>query len=544
MKKITLIFLCVNLFACTNHEAAVKKAESVITNEVLAKQISVLASNEFMGRKPMTVGEGKSIDYIRNEFKKMALTPAFGESYYQKVPMVEINYHPSDLKINTGKKNYTLTLNKDFVAFSKRVTNKIELDRSQLVFAGFGIVAPEYHWNDYAGVDVKGKTVIVLVNDPGFVTKDSTLFTGNAMTYYGRWTYKYEEAARQGAAGVLIVHEDKAASYPWSVVETGANTAHLYIDRKDNYMDRCKLEGWLTKDAATALLSDLGMNYEELKAEACKQGFKPVLLPAEVSLTMQNTFKKSTSNNVGAMIQGTTHPGEAIVYVAHWDHLGVGKPVNGDSIYNGANDNASGVASLLEIAKAFSSMKEQPQRSLIFLAVTAEEAGLLGSEYYVEHPVIPMAKTIADITMDGMGFYGYTNDIQIVGYGLSDMDNYVKEVAREQNRVVLPESHPEDGSFYRSDQLFFAFAGVPVLYLKSGDIIPGMDKEKAATMIQENFLTNYHKPSDEFHPGKDDLAGDLANTKLLFRVGAKLADGNEYPDWNPDSPYQRSKEKD
>ncbi len=543
MKKVALIFICATLFACTNRETTIKKAESVITKEGLAKQISIMASDEFMGRKPMTAGEEKSIDYIRGEFQKIGLAPAFGESYFQKVPMVKINYHPTDLKIIAGKKNYTLTLNKDFVAFSNQVTDRIELDRSQLVFAGFGIVAPEYHWNDYAGLDVKGKTVIVLVNDPGFVTKDTALFTGNAMTYYGRWTYKYEEAARQGAAGILIVHEDKAASYPWSVVETGANTTHLYIDREDNYMNRCKLEGWLTKDAATALLSDLGMNYKELKAEASKQGFKPVLLPAEVSITMNNTFKKSSSSNVGAMIKGTSQPDEAIVYVAHWDHLGIGRPVNGDSIYNGANDNASGVASLLEIAKAFSSMKEKPQRSLIFLAVTAEEAGLLGSEYYVEHPVIPMSKTVANITMDGMGFYGYTKDIQIVGYGLSDMDDYVREVAKEQKRIVLPESHPENGSFFRSDQLFFAFAGVPVLYLKSGDEIPGMDKEKAATMIQENFLKNYHKPTDEFHPDKDDLSGDLANTRLLFRVGAKLAEGTFTPEWKPGSPYQRHEEE-
>ena len=539
MKKIIPVVFAALLVGCSGKESDVRQAETAITTEGLGRHISMLASDDLTGRKPLTPGEEKSINYIRSEFQKTGLEPAFGASYFQEVPLVEITYNPTDLKVQSGKEVFSLKVNKDFVASGQQITEKITLEHSPLVFAGFGIVAPEYEWNDYKDIDVKGKTVIVVVNDPGFFTKDSALFNGNAMTYYGRWTYKYEEAARQGAAGVLIVHEDTAAAYPWSVVETGANTDKLYIDSEDNYMSRCKLEGWLTRAAATALLAKSGQDYEKIKMAACKKDFKAIPLNADISLTMNNTYRKAVSHNAGAMLKGTEKPDECIVYTAHWDHLGIGKAIDGDSIYNGAMDNASGVAALLEIAKAYKLLKDKPACSVLFLSVTSEEAGLLGSHYYVQHPVIPMDKTLANITIDGLGFYGKTKDVQITGYGLSQLDDYVKEAAAAQGRYVIPETHPEYGGFFRSDHLFFAFAGVPVVYLSSGDDLPGMDRAAAHKMIDENFMKKYHKPMDEYHPESDDLSGAVDDTRLMFMIGYKLAKEGRYPLWNENSPYKR-----
>ncbi|RYZ32150.1 MAG: M28 family peptidase, partial [Sphingobacteriales bacterium] len=354
----------------------------------------------------------------------------------------------------------------DFVAATRRLVPSITVENSPLVFAGYGIVAPEYKWNDYAGLDVKGKTVVVMVNDPGFA--DSTLFKGKTMTYYGRWTYKFEEAARQGATGVIIIHEDKAASYPWAVVRSGWSKSKLYLAAADENRSRAQMEGWITQDAAKALFRMAGKS-ADLMFQAGKNGFKPVELGVTVSTTISNTINRSKSNNVAAVLPGTTRPAEYIIYSAHWDHLGTGEAVNGDTIYNGAVDNATGTSALLVLADAFKKAKVQPERSIMFLAVTAEEQGLLGSEYYATNPLVPVKKTVANINIDALMAFGKTKDIIAVGYGQSELEDYLEAAAKKQGRVVAKDSNPSAGYYFRSDHFNFAKVGIPALYTETGD---------------------------------------------------------------------------
>jgi Zn-dependent M28 family amino/carboxypeptidase len=511
-----------------------------IDGKIFSQHMAVLAADSLEGRKPFSTGEDKTLRYLKAEFEKLGMKPGNGDSYFQEVPMVEIKSQPGGPMVFNGKSG-TLSLNylDDFVAASRHIQDEVQLKDSELIFAGYGIVAPEYDWNDYAGLDVKGKTVVVLVNDPGFA--DSTLFKGKTMTYYGRWTYKFEEAARQGAAGVMIVHYTRPASYAWTVVRSGWSKSKLYLEADDNNKSRALLEGWITMDSAKKLLKLAGVS-EDLLTAAGKKGFKPVPLGVHTSMTIRNQIKKSKSNNVLAVWPGTDRKDEYIIYSAHWDHLGKGEAVNGDSIYNGAADNATGVAALFEIAHAFSKEKKKPSRSILFLAVTAEEQGLLGSEYYTTHPVYAPNETVATINMDVLQPFGKMKDIILVGKGQSELDDYADEVAKRQGRITRGEPDPSGGWYFRSDHFNFAKIGIPALYVENGSDSKEHG-EKWGEQQKKNYNDNrYHAPADEYSPSWD-ISGTLEDMQLLFEVGLKLSNESTFPGWKPGSEFKAIRDK-
>lgn len=513
------------------------------SKDSLAKDISILASDAFQGRKPFTTGETKTIDYLKKRFQELGLQPGNGNSYFQDVPMVNIYSEAAPtMRVVGRRESFDLKGYDDYVISADRADKKvITLDNDQLVFAGYGVVAPEYGWNDYAGLDVRGKIVLVMVNDPGFGV-DRTLFKGDTMTYYGRWTYKYEEAARQGAKGCLIIHNTAAASYPFSVVQNNWNTSKLRLDNRGQKEKFCDVVGWISGNAALKLLAAAGMD-SSLLVTANHRGFLPVPLPVRLSTTVKVQTTYSKSHNVIAKITGTEHPDEYIIYSAHWDHLGIGKPdERGDSIYNGAADNASGTAGLLEMARAFKSMHPAPKRTVIFLAVTAEEQGLWGSAYYAQHPIYPLAKTAADINMDVLNIIGPTSDIVVVGQGQSDLEDDLRQTAAIQGRYISYDTHPEAGHYYRSDHFNFAKVGVPSLDAEAGIDVKG--KGKAYGQQQKDIYTglHYHRPSDEFSPDMH-LDGAAQDLELLFEIGKKLANSRQWPQWKPGSEFKALRER-
>ncbi|WP_223649675.1 M28 family metallopeptidase [Hymenobacter psoromatis] len=517
--------------------ASVPTPNDGITPALIAQHIQVLASDDYQGRRPFTTGEDKATAYLAGEFKKLGLQPGDKGSYFQPVPLVEITGRPDSTATIAGQgKSLTLKYRTDYMFLTEQEKPTVEIKNSPLVFAGYGVTAPEYKWDDYAGLDVKGKTVVVLINDPGNAGTDSTLFKGRAMTYYGRWMYKYEEAARHGAAGLIIIHDTKPASYPWSVVQSSNGGAKLHPQTPDHGASKVALEGWITLDAAKRMFEAAGQQYDALYAAANKPGFKGQDLGLSLTTTLHNKIVYKTSKNVVAVLPGTTRSQEYIIYSAHWDHLGIGPAINGDSIYNGALDNASGCAGLLAIATAFKQAKEQPQRSIVFLAVTGEEQGLLGSDYYAQHPIFPLKNTVADINMDELLAFGPMRDLTITGYGQSELDDYARDAAKEQNRYVIPYQHPETGSFYRSDHFSFAKVGVPALYA-SGEFESRLHGKAFAEKERKDFETNnYHQPSDQYNP-KWDLRGAAQDARLLFRVGQKLAATPTFPQWKPGSEF-------
>ena len=540
MKKLILyLALSLILSGCLNKkEKDFEKASSSINQKDFARNLITLSSDAYQGRKPMTRGEDSTIKYIKTQFEKLKLEPAFGNSYYQNVPLVNIFSTPSEMTVITKKGKITFKNGDDFVAFTERITEKVGVENAKLVFAGYGIVAPEYNWNDYEGLDVKGKVVVVLVNDPGFETGDITLFKGKTMTYYGRWTYKYEEAARQGAAGCIIIHEDAPAAYPWSVVAS-SNGSSMHLQDKNKHQDTCGLEAWMTHDAAQTLFANCGRDYRSDKRRAGIRGFRPFNLDATVSIILNNKLKFGVSKNVGAILPGTDRKDECVIYSAHWDHLGIGKPINGDSIYNGAADNASGVAAILEIAKAYSTLKIKPDRSVLFIAFTAEESGLLGSQYYVKHPSFPLSKTVADINFDIMTFWGKMKDVALISYGESELDKSVAKAAKKQNRYVIQDPFPEHGSFFRADHFWFARVGVPVVYGSGFYDQREKGKGYARKKMQEYTTLHYHRPSDEYNPAIHDLSGAIEDAKLFFNVGYVLTNESAFPKWYDNSPWKK-----
>lgn len=544
-KLLGLFIVAVYFSSCQSSKTGSEVSDSValkaINDTTLAKHIAVLAADDFEGRKPFTKGEEKTINYLKTEFEKLGLKPADGNSYFQEVPMVDIKSVPTDLVIkNAAGKASSFKFLDDFVGASRHVVNQVKVENSDMIFVGYGIVAPEYKWNDYEGLDVKGKTVAVMVNDPGFL--DSKLFKGETMTYYGRWTYKFEEAARQGATGVIIIHEDKAASYPWAVVRSGWSKSKLYLGATDNNKSRATLEGWITQDVAKQMFNMAGKS-TDLMVQAGKTGFKPVDLGLKVSTTVNNTIKSSVSHNVAAILPGTTRADEYIIYSAHWDHLGIGEPINGDSVYNGAVDNATGTAALLQLAEAFKKAKQQPERSIMFLAVTAEEQGLLGSEYYATNPLVPVTKTVANINIDAMQAFGKTKDIIAVGFGQSELEDYLVEAAKKQGRVVVKDSNPSAGFYFRSDHFNFAKVGIPALYTETGD--DHIDKGTAYGKAQKAEYTKnrYHAPADNFEPAKWDFSGMVEDLRLLFDVGYRLSNESSFPSWKEGSEFKAIRDK-
>ncbi|AHJ98030.1 M28 family metallopeptidase [Hymenobacter swuensis] len=525
--------------AATAAPTAAPDTADAISAASISKYLQAVSSDEMLGRKPFTAGEQRSTQYLADEFKRLGLQPGPNGTYFQPVPLVEITGMPSaTLQIKGKGQPLNLEYKTDFVAFTQREQPEVKVTNSPLVFAGYGVVAPEYGWDDYAGLDVKGKTVVVLVNDPGNAGQDSTLFKGRAMTYYGRWTYKYEEAARHGAAGLLIIHDTQPAAYPWSVVLSGATSPKLRAQTANKGADKCALEGWLTLDAAKKLFQTAGLSYDQLYAAANTRGFRPRPLGGlTLTASIQNKLRRQTSRNVLAVLPGTTRPDEYILYSAHWDHFGVGKAIAGDSIYNGAVDNGTGLAALLSIAEAFQKTKEKPQRSLVFLAVTGEEQGLLGSAYYAQHPPFPLNKTVADLNMDMLWPYGPMKDLTVIGYGQSELEDYARAAAKEQNRYLLPDQTPETGMFYRSDHFSFAHVGVPSLYASGGFESRTGGKATIAQQRQNYTATMYHKPADQFDPSWD-LSGIAQDAQLYFRVGQRLASETTFPKWREGSEFK------
>jgi len=510
----------------------------------------VLASDEFEGRAPGTRGEELSVTYIADQFRKAGLAPGNVDgTWVQKVPMVGITADPSALlTFRKGEATRTLTFKDDVVAWTKRVQPTVSVQDSDVVFVGYGVEAPEYQWDDFKGVDVSGKTLIVLVNDPPVPdpadpsTLDPKTFGGRAMTYYGRWTYKYEVGAEKKAAAVLIVHETGPAAYPFSVVQSKV-TEQFDLLAPDRGMSRAAIEGWVTLDQARALFAMAGQDFDALKTQAATRAFTPVPLGVTASMTLRNTIRTIDSRNVIAKLEGSDpgHRDEYVVFTSHWDHFGVGPEVDGDRIYNGALDNATGVGGLIELARAFARLPSRPRRSLLFLSVTAEEQGLLGSDYYARHPIYPLAKTLAVVNMDALNIYGRTRDLAVVGLGNSDLDDYAREAAAAQGRVLSPDPAPEKGGFFRSDHFPFARQGVPAINAGGGDDYVGKPADYGRKVEDAYTAQHYHKPSDEVRPDWD-LSGAIEDLQVYFAIGWRVAQADAWPAWKDGSEFKARRE--
>jgi len=545
MNKLTSILLiaATSLIACNTSENKSDPTDSSalnsITEEGFINTVKTLSSDEFQGRMPFTEGETKTINYLKEQFLEIGLKPGNGDSFFQEVPLVEITSTPNQELVFEGKGGKVSLKNlDDFVMGSRQVKENIHVKDSEMIFAGFGIVAPEYNWNDYEGLDVKGKTVVVMVNDPGYY--DKSLFKGETMTYYGRWTYKFEEAARQGATGLLIIHDTGAASYGWNVVRSGWSGPQMALLSDDNGASLAKFEGWITADAAKKMFKLAGVDTNVIAA-AKKPGFKAVDLGLKTSADVKNEIKKSTSHNVIAKLEGTKRPDEVIIYAGHWDHLGVGEALDGDSIYNGAIDNATGIAAIIEIAKAFKNAETPPERTILFVGLTAEEQGLLGSEYYAKHPVYPLAKTVANINIDAMDASGATKDFTVIGYGQSELDSYLETAVKSQNRTIKQDPHPSAGSFFRSDHFNFAKVGVPAIYAGGG--VDFVDQSEEAKNKRAQFEGRYHTQRDEYDPAYWQMDGIMNDIKLFYEVGYKLSMETTFPKWKEGSEFKEAGEK-
>ena len=501
---------------------------------VFRDHLAYIASDALEGRQPSSLAEQRTITYIAAAFKDAGLSPGNGQDWFQQVPLVAVTATDVGPIQVTGMA--ALTQRQEAVVWTKRLVDEVSVDDSELVFVGYGIVAPEYNWNDYAGLDMTGKTAVILVNDPGFVGRDPNMFKGLAMTYYGRWTYKYEEAARQGAAAAIIIHETEAAGYPWDVV-TGSWTGPQFdLIAPDRNQSRVAIEGWLREDAGRQLLAAAGQDPAALMAAAAQLGFKAVPLGLSFSAGVVNELEESLSNNVIGTLPGVSHPEETVIYLAHWDHLGRDPSLTGDQIFNGAVDNATGTAALLEIARAFAAGR-RPARTVVFLSLTAEESGLLGSQYYAANPVFPLETTVAGFNIDGMNVEGPTKDVVVVGYGSSELEDDLRREASRQGRVVVAEPTPEKGFFYRSDHFNFTKRGVPILYAESGIDHRENGKAYGRRMGWEYNALRYHKVSDEYDPDWD-LGGAIEDMDLVYRIGWQLANSRNFPEWYPGTEFK------
>ncbi len=514
-----------------------------ISTDTLKEVTRTLSSDEFEGRAPGTPAEDKTIGYIAGRFAAAGLKPGNGDSWFQNVPLVEITSDPAMiLSFTGGKAPLRLAYKTDMVAVSYRITPKTEIANSDVVFVGYGINAPERGWNDYAGMDVKGKTVVILINDPDNAAKDlKGPFGGRAMTYYGRWTYKYEEAARQGAAAAIIVHDTYPAAYPWDVVVSSWTGPQIRMEAKDNGADQTLANGWMTNSAARALMAGSGQDLAALSAKARTKGFKAVPLGVKASLSFANTVSRAKSKNVIGILPGKTRPDEYILYSAHWDHLGKCEPVKGDEICNGAVDNASGTAGLIALAEAHAKAGAA-DRSLMFLAVTAEESGLLGSEFYAANPLVPLSKTVGGINMDGLNVIGRAKDVVVVGGGKSELEPILAKYVSAQGRVIVAEPTPEKGFFYRSDHFSLAKRGVPMIYFDSGEDLLVGGKAAGATAAEDYTVNRYHKPQDEYRSTWD-WSGAVEDLQLNYAIGRDLAMGAVWPNWYPSAEFRGARDK-
>lgn len=519
------------------------EALAAIDTATLMEHIRVLSEDSLLGRLPGSPGEGKTVGYLEGAFKAMGLAAGNPDgSYIQRVPLVGITVTGAPaLTFAKGGTIRTLKWKDDYVAWTKHVAPTASLKGSDLVFVGYGTEAPEFQWDDFKGMDVAGKTLVMLVNDPPLA--DTSQFGGPRMTYYGRWTYKYEQGMKHKAAGVLLVHETGPAGYPFSVVQGNASERFDLVT-EDKNMGRSDVEGWISLEQAKALFTMAGLDFDSLKVIAAEREFAPVPLGVTASVTLQNSLRTIDSRNVIAKLEGSDPAlkDEYIVYTAHWDHFGIGTPVNGDSIYNGALDNATGTAGLLTMAKAFKAMPTAPKRTILFLAVTAEEQGLLGAQYYTVSPLYPLAKTLANINMDGLNTWGTTRDLVVIGLGASELDDYAKAAADEQQRVLVPDAEPEKGFYYRSDHFNFAKQGIPAFYGEGGmdyiDKPPSFGRERR----DEYTANDYHQPQDEIKPGWE-MSGAVQDLQLLLSMGYRVAEASKFPEWRPGNEFKAVRDR-
>ena len=548
-----LIALFMVFAACSKSktETTTSVAFPEIDAGAVMRHTQILSSDEYEGRAPGTKGEDLTVAYIIDQFEQAELEPGNTDgSYVQKIPMVGITVDPgANLAIRKGKKNLLLKFKDDFVPSTKQVNDKVEVKDAELIFVGYGIQAPEYSWDDYKAIDLKGKIMVTLIGDPPIPDPidqkmlDPNMFKGPEMTYYGRWTYKCEMAAKMGAAGVIIVHETKPAAYPFSVVQSSWIKEQLGLISSDTNAQHAPLDSWISLDSAERLCKFAGKDFKTIKASALDRAFKPVPLGVTASVTMKNQIRTIESRNVIGKLTGSGSKlkNEYVVYTAHWDHLGVVHDVKGDKIYHGAKDNATGVAGLIEIAKAYSRLTKPPRRSILFISVTGEEGGLLGSEYYATHPIYPLSKLLAVINMDSMNVYGKTKDITITGLGMSDLDDIAERVAAEQGRVVRPDPFPEKGSYFRSDHFPFAKEGVPALDSGSGIEYVGKPVDFGTQMLEGYRAENYHQPSDVVRPDWD-LSGAVQDLQYYWMVGYRVAQADRIPQWKPGAEFKAKRD--
>ncbi len=554
MRRLTMLTLLLALAACNREEPAPATAPAVATPKPasgtphrfapaidagdFAAHVRTLSSDEFEGRAPGSIGEQMTTTYLKDQFERLGLAPGNNGSYFQRVQMIETAALPaSTLGIEVGGSARQLVIGTDVVIGTRTAQANVQVADSDLVFVGYGVNAPEADWNDYEGIDVKGKTVVVLINDPGFLRGDATLFKGRAMTYYGRWTYKFEEAARQGAAGALIVHDTGPAAYGWDVVRNSWSGPQFDLTPADDPEPRLQFQGWLSDAAAKALFESAGQDLATLKLNADARGFKALPLDAKVDVSLESSIAYKASENVIAVLPGAASAGEAVLYMGHWDHLGKHVGESGDNIYNGAIDNATGVAGVLEIAEAFVAQKPAPARSVIFFLPTLEESGLLGSRYFVAHPTLPLAGIKAVINMDAMHAGGRTANVAVIGSGQSNLEDVLAEAIAPQQRVISPEATPEKGFYFRSDHFNFARRGVPALYAKSGNDLREGGTVGGDTAAQDYTENRYHKPGDQFDEAWT-FAGTIEDLQALYAVGQRIAAGEFEPQWRDDSEFK------
>ncbi|MEM7103352.1 MAG: M28 family metallopeptidase [Bacteroidota bacterium] len=535
-----ILFALFSFFSCDPSTGNTEKELSYpqLLQSNAAKHLEILSADKFEGRMPCTKGDTLTTTYLLQELGRIGVLPEDQNKATQDVELVSIESEMEDeFVFKSGKGELTLAKGNDIVIHSERSQDEIRLEDAELVFCGYGIRSTAENWDDYEGIDMKNKIAVVLVNDPGFGSDDSTFFQGNTMTIGGRWTRKYDVADEVGAAGVLIIHETTSAGYPWFVVQsswTGAQQGLAGIDRSDD----CPIKGWIHLQKAQELFSFAGMELKTAIQDARKRDFKAKPMGVTLSTTLKNTYSSCTSRNIIGLLPGTTRADEYIIYTTHWDHLGIGREVDGDVIYNGALDNASGTSSLLAMAEAMKNAPVQQERSVIFLFVTAEEQGLLGSEYYAENPIYPLEKTVANINLDGLNPAGKMKDLTIVGMGYSEMDVWAKKYAEKNGRYVMPGQEPEKGFFFRSDQFNFAKNGVPVLYAEGGYDHAEKGKEYAMEFKKTYTSKRYHAPSDEFDETWN-FAGMMQDAQLMSDIGWGLANSDAWPQWSEKSEFQR-----
>jgi Zn-dependent M28 family amino/carboxypeptidase len=540
-KTIIPVALIAMVTASCAGDNQLKKASETITPAELREYTRILSADSMMGRKPFTPGETITINYLAGELERTGFAPAFGDSWFQEVPMVEINTTvQSPVLITAAGRKLEFSVPDDIALKSPSMKEYVELVNIPMVFCGFGIVAPEYGWNDFSVVDVRGKCAVVLVNDPGLYTGDSALFKGRTMTYYGRWRYKYEEAARQGATAILIIHETVGAGYDFSIPRKSSILPGLYQEPAAGDPEPCPVTGWLSAGAASELFGAMGHDVEKLRGEACVRGFAGFEMGASISLRLTNTHRRNSSMNVAGILRGTTRPEEAIVISAHWDHFGIGEKENGDSIYNGAVDNSTSMAWALEIGEAFSSMKKRPQRSVILFFPTAEEQGLIGSSWFVANPPVKQENLIACFNNDLLLPIGRMKDVMVTGYGQSELDDLLADAARKQDRYILPDPNPESGMYFRSDHFPFARAGVPALFARGNCDSREYGREWAAEQENDFIRNRYHKPADNYYPEMN-FDGIAEDARAILDVAFTLVTSDIRPGWKPGSEFANIK---